>query len=176
MVTAQLLCRECRNPLPEGARKCTNCSSYQDWRRFVFTWSGLFTAMLALVPLWSGAYSLWKLAFPRPADVRISIAACKPDRVLTYLNNSGETAAMLGQPRLEFEENGKWSKFDAEFEMDEDDLVSEPGEVDIVTLPAPEGGTFPVDAAGGCKLRVIYPVTSGAKEPGNVGATCQCEI
>ncbi len=28
------ICRTCREPIHRGARKCTECESYQDWRRF----------------------------------------------------------------------------------------------------------------------------------------------
>lgn len=168
------LCRECKKPLPAGARKCTECATFQDWRRFIFTWSGVFTATLAIVPLWSGAISLWTLAFPEPAKVKLALASCKADGVLAYLTNVGGSPAMLGQPRISFPMDGRWTRFEMEFPMDEDDLLSEPDEIDIVTLSPPPEASFSTDDQGGCRLRVAFPVIGEEDEPGLVEAPCTC--
>lgn len=39
------LCRQCGLPLPEGARLCSKCHSYQDWR----SWFSVSTTVLALL-------------------------------------------------------------------------------------------------------------------------------
>ena len=172
----EILCRECKNPLPAGARKCTKCSSFQDMRRIVFVWSGLFTAILALVPLWSAAISLWTLAFPEPADVRLAVASCRPERLITYLTNTGGRPAMLGSPRVEFLEGSTWNRFNMEFAMDEDDLVSETEEIDIVTLAPPNEASFASQEDGGCRLRAVFPVAGEEGERTSVMAECTCEI
>jgi hypothetical protein len=170
----QTVCRECRNDMPPGARKCTQCSSYQDWRRFVFTWSGLLTATLALLPLWTGAYSLWNLAFLEPAKLDAAIATCRSDKLLAFVGNKGQVPAMLGEPHVEFADGDSWVPFEATFAMDEDKLVIDPGEVDVVDLAPPEGGSYPPDGLKPCKLKIVFPVLDKDSISNTSEATCTC--
>jgi hypothetical protein len=168
------ICRECKKPLPGGARICTECSSYQDWRRFLFRWSGLLTAALAIVPLWSGAYSLWTLAFPEPARVNVATGSCRADQVSVHVSNVGGAPAVLGAPSVGFVQEGRWSRFDMNFPMDEDDVLAEPNEIDIFTLSPTEGRSFSPLDDGACQLKVKVPVTAMDGSRQDVEAECTC--
>lgn len=170
----ETLCRECRRAIPKDARICTECSSYQDWRRWLFRWSGLLTAALAMVPLWTGAYSLWTLAVPDPAEVKIAIGGCKADQVLVRASNTGGEPALLGSPSVEYFLDGRWARFSMDFPMDEDDFLLEPNEIDIIALRPIQGGTFSEQDDGGCVLRATFSVTSSEDERDVAGATCTC--
>jgi hypothetical protein len=170
----QTLCRECRNPIPEGARKCTKCASYQDGRRYVFAWSGLIGAVLAIAPLWSGAVSLWKLVSPQPAEVRLMLGSCTPESVVAYVSNLGGSSAMLGEPRVSFRLDGQWVAFDQSFRIGEDQLLSEPRETDIIRLSADPGKTFTADTDGTCRLRVAIQVVQVDERGQLKEASCDC--
>lgn len=170
-----LLCTECKKPLPKGAKLCTECSSYQNWRRYLFQWSGVLTAALAIVPLWTGAYSLWKLAFPEPARVSVTVGGCAADHFLLHFTNSGGAPAILGSPSVEHLSGNQWIRFDMDFPMDEDDLVLEPNESDVVALrPVPADASFSEEDNRSCQLRASFQVISGEAERSTLGAPCTC--
>lgn len=171
---AEFPCRECRTQLPAGARKCTKCSSFQDWRRGIFAWSGVFTATLALLPLWTGAFSLWNLAFARPAHIEAAIATCRSDKVMAYLHNDGQETAMLAEPTVDFRDGEAWTRFDATFAVAESKLVVKPDEVQMLNLAVPDEGTFPPNGDKPCHLKVMVPVLSGRGEQSVAEATCRC--
>lgn len=41
----EALCKQCHNPIPVGAKLCSHCGSYQDWR----SWFSISTTVLALL-------------------------------------------------------------------------------------------------------------------------------
>ena len=46
-------CRDCRNPIHHGAKKCHHCGSYQNWIRHLNTFA-LFTGFfLTLLSIWT---------------------------------------------------------------------------------------------------------------------------
>ena len=174
MPTANL-CLVCKKEMPVGASKCTECSSFQDWRRFIFAWSGIFAAAFAIAPLWTGAISLWKLAFPEPAKLKLTLGSCKPETVVAYITNTGGTSAMLAQPAVSYLDQSKWRPFAMDFPGDEDDLLAEPQEIDIIKLTPPPAGSFSMQEDGKCRLRVLVPVIS-AETRSVLQAECTCAV
>jgi hypothetical protein len=45
---ASKICAECGKPIPAAARKCTECDTFQDWRRFLFFSSSVLSLLVAL--------------------------------------------------------------------------------------------------------------------------------
>ena len=169
----EIACRECFQPIPAGARKCTKCQSFQDWRRPIFVWSGVVTAMLALVPLWTGAYSLFTIAFPEPAHVEAEITACSSSQLIATLHNTGKLRAVVGLPRVEHFYDGQWHKFDYTYTLDEDKSVADPDDIDVIDL-SPPIGSFNSDPDQPCRLKAIFPVHEKRGETRKVEATCTC--
>jgi hypothetical protein len=97
-----------REPIRRGASRCVHCQSAQDWTRYVARWSSFWTAVLALVPLWSGAFALRQLAFPdhRP-QVKIRPIACTEQGLVLAVTNSGKGPGLVGESSLHVEVGGR---------------------------------------------------------------------
>ena len=101
-------CVVCLKDIPAGARKCTECESYQDpFRRYVFAWSGIVGALVALFPLWSAAWSLSALAFPAKSDVSLREMECSRETLSVIVLNSGGQPAQVLTPQLKLLKDGK---------------------------------------------------------------------
>ena len=167
-------CRECRNPIPVGARKCAKCTSFQDWRRPVFVWSGMFTAALALLPLWTGALSLWSLAVKSPARIEVLPIACRSNRLEIYARNVGQQEAILGDPKVETYDGTTWQPFDFAYVLSKEERIATPGKGNFINLSPPEEGSFPVTGTGTCRLRAVLPILGAGSGESRVEATCSC--
>lgn len=93
-------CVVCLKDIPEGAQICAECNSYQDFRRHVFAYGGLLGALIAIIPLWSAATSLTKLAFPPSSEISLRELQCRSEGLSLFVLNSGGQPAHLFKPRL----------------------------------------------------------------------------
>jgi hypothetical protein len=94
-------CVACKEDIRPGAAICTKCKTPQNWTRYIFNWKDVGSAILALVPLWTGAIALWALAFREPAaELRAAAPVCEQGRVVLALVNDGDSAAVLKLPLL----------------------------------------------------------------------------
>lgn len=89
-------CRICAMPMPEGARKCTECGEYQSlvWRiASGFDLKGL----IALVPIVTLAYAfIQDRVEKKESDLRIALVACRQQAVELFASNVGNRAAIIG--------------------------------------------------------------------------------
>lgn len=89
------LCRICAKPLPEGARKCTECNEYQQplWRiASGFDLGGL----IALVPIITLAYAFIQDRIEiKQSDLRIALISCEQQKVSLFASNVGNRAAII---------------------------------------------------------------------------------
>ncbi|MDG0806363.1 hypothetical protein PO856_003639 [Pectobacterium brasiliense] len=56
---SSFLCKQCRYPIPNSARICSKCNSYQDWRSFVpfsNTALALLTALISVIGIAAPAF------------------------------------------------------------------------------------------------------------------------
>jgi hypothetical protein len=107
-VASAVECIVCREPIKPQAQICIHCKSAQNWTRHVIRWSVLVGGLLTLLPLWSGAWSLNKLAFPRHhVDIRIQPIKCAVDTVELAITNRGDRAGFVGDFNLDVEVNRK---------------------------------------------------------------------
>lgn len=98
-------CIVCKEPIHRGARICTQCKSWQDWTRHLTRWSTTIAAALAIVPLWTGAVSLYKIAFHHAAEIKIQALTCDISAVTLVVTNSGDRAGILGSSSLSLQVN-----------------------------------------------------------------------
>lgn len=71
-------CRECRNDIIQGARKCSVCNAYQDWRRYMLFGNTTLTLLVALISvLATGLPSIVDLFAPISEDVRAYLTGNK---------------------------------------------------------------------------------------------------
>jgi predicted nucleic acid-binding Zn ribbon protein len=83
------LCRVCRKEIPEGALKCTECGSFQNWRR-IFSFS---TEILALL---IALFSVLGIVLPeiakwlnRHSHTQVRIVGASQDDLLVIVMNTG---------------------------------------------------------------------------------------
>jgi hypothetical protein len=137
-------CIVCGEDIRLAAQKCTKCSSYQDWRRHVITWSGLGTAILALIPFWTAALALKELAFPGLAKVELKISECSKDRIWLHIKNKVGVPAFVSSPNLLYVHDNFQSKFEFDFEDNDHIHVVKPNEINTLKLTtSAESANFP---------------------------------
>jgi hypothetical protein len=88
-------CVVCREAIEHGAAKCTHCSSYQNWSRHLFRWSGVVGAIAALYPLFKIAAALQEIATPHKPDLRFAALSCETGKVSVALANVGKSDGVL---------------------------------------------------------------------------------
>ena len=97
-------CIACKEEICAGAVVCIKCKTPQNWKRHIFDWKDIGSAILALIPLWSGAFALWALAFREPtAELRLAAPVCELGRIVLAFVNDGDTPAVLKLPNLKVE-------------------------------------------------------------------------
>jgi hypothetical protein len=172
------VCVVCRGTISEGATKCASCDNFQDWRRHILTWSGVITALLALVPVWGGAVSLYKLAFPGDAEVRIRTIECQQKKIKVAAFNSGGKVGLLTAPRVTVIRNQEQKSISVNFSIDEDDTELLSKELDIIELALTGSHNFPTQttANGGCKLRISFQVETLAGSKFERKDECSCPV
>ena len=90
-----LRCVCCMEEISIGALKCLKCGSFQNWTRHVFQWSSLIAAGLAVIPLGGIAISLWKLAIPADAELKVSILANTKSEISIAATNAGQKSGLI---------------------------------------------------------------------------------
>lgn len=84
-------CRQCKLPIPNGAKICTHCQSYQDWRR----WFSVSTTVLALLTALISVLSFTLPGFIRLVHSPVSelaspIISIEGLTVRVLVNNTGD--------------------------------------------------------------------------------------
>lgn len=91
-------CLVCRKTVEPGAKKCTECDSYQDWTRYIFRYTSVATAILGMIPVVTIAVSLYKIAFSeKSADVRAELVRCNSQQFDIAITNVGEVPAIVSK-------------------------------------------------------------------------------
>jgi hypothetical protein len=72
-------CRVCRKSIPVGALKCTECDSFQDWRRHLNLSSTVLSLLVALISVSTVAFPIFQKALHKPrSDVRVALVQYGP--------------------------------------------------------------------------------------------------
>src|SRR5882724_7238207 len=95
------LCILCREQIPSGAKICTKCDSYQDWRRYFGVSSTVLSLLVALVSVLTVAVPVVRNALtPDRSDVRCSVLEWSAGGVTLVVSNRGVRPAILKNLRL----------------------------------------------------------------------------
>lgn len=98
MSSGQSKCCVCLKSIEPGAKKCTECGSYQDWTRYIFRYTSLATALLGVIPVITIAASLYQIAFAeKSADIRVALVRCDVQQLDIGITNVGEVPAIISQ-------------------------------------------------------------------------------
>ena len=103
VTNGQISCLECGEKIPADARLCRYCKTPQNWSRFLFRWKDIIVAVLALAPLWGGAYALILPMFEEDTPrLKILDASCESDKPIFLLSNRGNAPAIVKTIGLPF--------------------------------------------------------------------------
>lgn len=86
---SQMLCKQCSNAIPRGARLCSHCSSYQDWR----SWFSVSNTVLALL---TALVSVLGIATPAVINV---LHSSKSEAILQAPSLDGTTLRIVAVNR-----------------------------------------------------------------------------
>lgn len=169
-------CLVCLKDMPSGAEKCTECDSYQDYRRHVFAWSGLIGALIAMYPLWQGSWSVAELAFPSPSKISLAEFQCEPQKMSYIVLNSGGQTAYIYSPRFELQQADEQA---IELELQIPDSASgriSANDLRPMTVPMGAGQTLPEGQAGQkCVITLVQKsIDATTQTAATTRASCQC--
>ncbi|MFN1549381.1 hypothetical protein [Vibrio natriegens] len=171
-------CVVCLNTIPKCAQKCTKCGSFQDWKRHVLTWSGIVTAVLALLPVWAAAVSLFKIAFPKDANIRVIALECKQNIVKMAVFNSGGEVVLMRPPNITGLQNEAEHviPFNTDFSLDKELTKILPEELEIIELALEGVRRFPTTEKNddSCELRISFKFESLDGSTFKEGDNCRC--
>lgn len=93
----QKLCRACKLPMPADANKCTECSSLQDWRRYLDSSGIVLSLLVALTSVLTFAIPVWKDALvAKRADPTSALIDVDETGLATLVvTNGGNAPAVL---------------------------------------------------------------------------------
>ncbi len=91
-------CVVCRKTIDPGAKKCTECDSYQDWTRHILRYTTVVAAVLGIIPVATIAISLYEIAFgEKSANVSATLIRCSSDQLDIGFANLGEVPAIVSK-------------------------------------------------------------------------------
>jgi predicted nucleic acid-binding Zn ribbon protein len=182
------VCKVCRKPIPAGAVKCVACGSYQDWRRFLLSWTALISAVVGvLIAVVAFLSPVYQYLFPpqvAPAQLAISFERCLSDSIAMLTTNNGGQTAVVERPTFDIFADGRWQRMNMTglwdrgedpFQEDNDREVL-PKQTDSQIYPNDLRGFFVNDPVPrGCKIRATVGIRQGAAEGvTEVSGECPC--
>jgi hypothetical protein len=99
---AEKLCRVCKKAMPAQGLKCTECHSFQDWRRFLSfsaTILALFVALFSVLGVAVPEFTKW---LNRHSHTQVRIVGASPDDMLVILMNTGREPSTVYGFRASF--------------------------------------------------------------------------
>ena len=86
---AQKLCRVCKKAMPAEGWKCTECSSFQDWRRFLSFSTEILALLIALFSVLGIALPEFTKWLNRHSHTQVRIIGASEQDLLVVLINTG---------------------------------------------------------------------------------------
>jgi len=128
------LCRVCKSPINEGAKKCITCGCYQSTLRSFLSGIDL-QSLVTLIPVMTLAFVFLKDQFiPAKAELQLAALACSGDKIKIAAVNTGELDALFGGASLLSETS---LKIPLQFaNNDEQELVIQSGNTRVYDLVA----------------------------------------
>jgi hypothetical protein len=96
-----LTCRRCRRGIPAGAKLCSHCSSYQDWRGYLPISSTVLALLVALISVASATLPAAVAALHHPNSVvKIASPVINGEEVYLVVSNTGDRPAAISSALL----------------------------------------------------------------------------
>jgi hypothetical protein len=80
-----------------GAKKCTKCDSFQDWRRYLPLGQNVLALLVALVSVVTLGVPVFKDAFKKDAsDIKVNFQSAGPSTITLLASNTGMRSGGIG--------------------------------------------------------------------------------
>jgi len=89
MLSAEKLCLVCMKPMPARGRKCTECNSFQDWRRFLSFSTEILAMLIALCSVLGVTVPIFTNWLNRHSHTQVRIVGASEDDLLVIVMNTG---------------------------------------------------------------------------------------
>lgn len=97
-VSTDSICKQCRLAIPIGARLCSLCNSYQDWRGSLAISSNVLALLVALVSVTTAALPAFTSALTNPqSKTQVSRPVVRGLRIEFAVSNTGNGPAVFSQ-------------------------------------------------------------------------------
>lgn|GEM_PF-4294979 len=173
-------CIACRESIQRDASVCVHCKSAQDWTRHILRWTAVWTAALALLPLWSGALALREIAFPNhKAAVKFHPISCTKEVVILAVTNSGDRPGIISEFSLNILVDNRLAKETFDLIPRTERRVVLPGETFTLELePRVEGVLAPLPTPKRflktCEYRILTRVAAFDLSAYPTTVSCPC--
>ncbi len=149
------LCRLCCSPIPVGANFCSECDTYQDWRRYFGVSSTILTLLIALFSVLTVAIPVVRNALtPERSDIHCSLVRWGGEEATLLITNRGIRPAVVRNLRLEPVEN-RGVQSPVSFATELSDPILEPGKSRTIIFHGVIG-TVTADLTPPAQLRDRY--------------------
>ena len=101
-------CSTCALTIPEKARKCTKCDSFQDWRKYIAfstTNLALMTALLSVATL--AGPNIFNLFGTNNSDLRVSFQGIQDNAAIVLIANTGNRPGSAGNATIALDSWGE---------------------------------------------------------------------
>lgn len=133
-----ILCRECKQPINMGAKRCHHCTAHQNWFRFLNNGSLIVGLVLALLSIMA-AQPVVSFLDSKKAEINVSILEGDYLHTVFMVSNTGSRPAGLQKVSIEAKTNGGSGSWYLHSELDK--KLLEPGKAYI--LNASNGSLIP---------------------------------
>lgn len=122
-------CSTCYKPIHPRAKKCTECDSFQDWRRYLSISSSILALLVALVSVVAlAAPALIAMLTPKTAQIELAQQGAVNNQLFVLATNSGIRPGSITSAYMGF------SDFFDDSKNTDTDLIAMPVEP-LIILP-----------------------------------------
>ena len=88
-------CKICLNDINFGAKKCTECGGFHDWRRFVDVGNTSISLVIALISVFTIFISVADNVWVEGENVHVNVIEVGGSQIALAVTNSGEESAVI---------------------------------------------------------------------------------
>ena len=127
-------CRDCMAPLKEGAIKCSDCGSFQNWQRRIQGLQVLLGFVLLILTLFA-IQPIKDLILGKYPEIHAAIVSADSERISVVLSNSGNGTAALEGINIfaNTKSSGPWQGVLSFSDLQ--DRILKPGDIKVVSIP-----------------------------------------
>jgi hypothetical protein len=173
------VCKICRKPIEIGARKCTECDSFQDWRRHFSIGTVVLSLLIALISVTTTGFQVvHDLLAKEQSDIRFSLVRYGPDSIKIMGSNLGDRAGALRSATLNIKSNNK-VKNTYNLVWEDVELVIKPGSWRLFSMqPAIENTPIKLiqvaSVPGECRHSIKFEVLAFDHNPKSFSIEYSC--